>query len=102
MDFEGSYEVLFVTNVFDLYIFNNGTTALLKFFEILMEIHFVSLFFPNERNISTSLLMIQLKCTVVHFANQNSSPIKKPYLRAVEYTISFFFFRFFIYVYFNM
>ena len=44
--------------------------------------------------------MIHLKCTVTHYANLNSSPINKPYLRAVEYAISFFF-RFLIYVYFN-
>ena len=31
MDFEGSYEVLYVTNSFDLNTFDNETTALLKF-----------------------------------------------------------------------
>ena len=44
----------------------------------------------NERNIRTSLLMIHLKCAAVHYANLNSSSINKPYLRAVEYAISFF------------
>ena len=31
--------------------------------------HFVSLFFLNERNITTPLLMIHLKPTSVHYAN---------------------------------
>ena len=88
-----------VTNIFDLHIFYNETTALLKFFEISKEMHFVSLFFLNERNITTSLAMIHLKCTVAHFANVNSSSIKKLYLWAVEYAISLFLFL--IYVYFN-
>ena len=61
--------------------------------------HFVSLFFLNERNIPASFLTIHLKCAVVHYAHLNSSSINKPYLRAVEYTISFF--RFLIYRYFN-
>ena len=58
--------------------------------------HFVSLLFLNERNITTSLLMIHLKCTVVHYSNLNSSSVNKPLfkLRAVEYAISFFFFDF--------
>ena len=88
-----------VTNIFDLHIFYNETTILLKFFEISKEMHFVSLFFLNERNITTSLAMIHLKCTVAHFANVNSSSINKLYLWAVEYTISLFLFL--IYVYFN-
>ena len=61
--------------------------------------HFVSLFFLNERNIPASLLMIHLECAIVHYANLNSSSINKPYLRTVEYAISFF--RFLIYGYFN-
>ena len=34
-------------------------------------------FFLNERNITTSLLMIYLKCTFAHYANLNSRPINK-------------------------
>ena len=45
MDFEGSYKVLLVTNIFDLHIFGNETTALLESFEICTEMHFASLFF---------------------------------------------------------
>ena len=51
----------YITSIFDLHIFDNETTALLKFFEISTEMHFVSLFFLNERNIATSPLMIHLK-----------------------------------------
>ena len=50
-------------------------TVLLNFFEISTEMHFVSLFFLNERNITISLFMTHLKGTVE--------------------------FRFLIYVYFN-
>ena len=39
----------YVTNIFD-----NETVALLKFFKICTEMHFVSLFFLNERNITAS------------------------------------------------
>ena len=81
-----------VTNIFDLHTFDNKATALLKLFGICLEIHFVSLFFVNERNITISLLMIHLKCAVVHNANLNSSCINKPFLNiwVVEYAISFF------------
>ena len=91
----------YITHVFDLHTFGNETTAFLNFFEISTEMHFVSLFFLNERNITTSILMIHLKCTVVHCANLNSSFINKTYLGAVKYAISLGFFHFLIYVYFN-
>ena len=61
---------------------------------------FVSLFFLNERNITTSLLMIHLKCTVVHYSNLNSSSINKLFLNYERLSI-FFFFQFLIYVHFN-
>ena len=77
----------YVTNIFDLHTFDNETTTLLKFLEVFAEIHFVSLFFLNERNVTNSLEMIHLKCTVVHYTNLNSSSINKPYLRAVVYAI---------------
>ena len=38
----------YVTNIFDLQIFDNETLVLLKLFETCMKMHFVSLFFPNE------------------------------------------------------
>ena len=83
-------KVYYVQNVFDLHTFDNETTHLLKSFEISTEMHFISLFSLHEGNITISLLMIHLKCAVVHCANLNSSPLDKHYLRAVEYAISFF------------
>ena len=68
----------YATNIFDLHIFDNKTTAFLKLFEISTEIHFVSLIFLNERNITTLLLMIYLNYIVLHYANLNSSSINKP------------------------
>ena len=83
-------KLFYVTIIFDLDTFGNETKVLLKFFETSMEMHFVSLFFLNERNVATSLLMIYLKCTVVHYANLNSSFLNKHYLRTVEYALLFF------------
>ena len=79
----------YITNIVDIHTSANETTALLKFFQISTEMHFVSLFFVSERNTATLLLMVHLKCTVAHYANLNSRPINKPYLRAVEYAIFF-------------
>ena len=73
--------------------------SFLEFFEISTEIHSVSLSFLNERKIITSLLMIHLKCAVVRYSNLNSRSINKPYLRAVEYDISFFFDFLFIFIF---
>ena len=89
----------YFANVFDLFTFGNETTALLKIFEISTEMHSVSLFSLNERNVTTSLLMVLLKFTIVHYANLNSGPVNKHYLRVV-YAL-FAFFRFLVYVYFN-
>ena len=89
-----------VTNIFYLFTFDKETTAPLKFFETFTEMHFVSLFIQRERNITSSLLMIHLKCTVVYYDNINSSSINKPDLWAFKYDF-FFFFRFLIYVPFN-
>ena len=71
----------YVKNIFDLHIFENEMATPLNFFEICTDIHFVSLFFLNERNITTSLLMIHLKCTVVHYANLNWSSMTKSFLK---------------------
>ena len=78
-------------------------TALLKNFEISTEMYFVSILFVDERNITTSLLMIHLKCAVVHYVNLNSSSTNNLYLRTVEYVISFsfFFFEIIFCIYFN-
>ena len=99
---KGSYmKFFYVTNIFDLDIFDNETASLLKFLEICTEMHFVSLFFLKERNIATSLLMICLKCTAVHYANLNSSFINKPFLNYELQNMLFPFFRFLIDIYFN-
>ena len=90
----------YVTNIFDLHTFENEMTVFLEFFKISTEIDFVSMYFLNERNITTSLLMMHLKRTVAHYAYLNPSFINKPYLRAFEYAISCFF-LFLIYDYFN-
>ena len=66
--------------------------------EICTEMHFVS-FLLNERNITTSLLMIHLKRTVLHYSNLNSSSINTPFLNYGP--LNTFFFRFLIYVCFN-
>ena len=88
----------YVTNIFDLHIFDNETAAFLfiYLFEICPDMYFVSLFFLNERNITTSLLMTKLKCTVVHYANLNSSFKSKPFLNYVPLNILFFFFFLFL------
>ena len=55
--------------------------------------HFVSLFFINEKNIATFLLMIHLKCTV-HYASLNSSSVNKPFLNYGLLNVLFRFFYF--------
>ena len=77
-------------------------------------LHFAFTIFPNFKwlllkilyrisrvLITTSLLMIHWKCTVVHYANLNSSSINKPFLNYGLLNMLFCFFRFLIYVYFN-
>ena len=44
-------------------------------FQISDEMHYVSLFFLNERNVTTSLLMLILYWAVAHYANLSSSSI---------------------------
>ena len=94
IDFQGSYEFLTHHKYFDLHAFDNEMTALVKRFKISTEMHFVSLFFLNEKYITASLFMIHLKCVVAHYANFSSTSINKSYLRAVKYTVSFAFFFF--------
>ena len=50
-------------------------SSLLIFFGLCSEMHFVSLFFLKKRNITRSLLMKHLKCTVVHCVNLIPSSI---------------------------
>ena len=58
------------------------------------EMYFVSLFLLNERNIATSLLMIHLKCIVVHYADLNSSSLNKLFLNYGSSNMPFYFFDF--------
>ena len=69
-----------ITNIFDLRSFDNETATLSNFFKIWTEMHIVSLFFLNQKNIATPILIIHLKFTVVHYANLNSSSKNKPFL----------------------
>ena len=85
--------------LFSFLFFSKGycqTTGLFNFFEICKEIHFISLFFLNERNIATSLLMAHSKCAILHYANLNSSYINKLLLnyRPLKILFLFFFFNF--------
>ena len=60
---------------------------------------FVYLIFLNERNITTLLLTIHLKCTVVHYTKLDSSSANKLFLNYGPLNILFRFSRFLNYVY---
>ena len=73
-------------------------------FKIFWSLHgnaFCFFIFLKERNITTSLLMIHLKCSIVHYANLNSSSIDKPFLNYWPLNMLSRFFRFLVYNYFN-
>ena len=97
MDFERSFGVLLRQKHFDIDILCHEMLTLFIFFEISTKMHFTSLLFLNQRKITTSLLMIDLKCTVVHYANLNLSFINKPFLNYGCWICYFVFFIFFIY-----
>ena len=74
-------------------IFNDGT---FKFFWNLQGYAFCFfIFFQNEWNITTSLFVIHLKCTAVHYAKLNSSSKNKPFL---NYELLNMLFHFFIFI----
>ena len=77
-----------MSQIFLIYTFL--TMKFIYLFEICPDIYFVSLFFLNERNITTSFLTTQLKCTVVHYANLNSSFKNKPFINYVPLNMLFF------------
>ena len=64
--------------------------------EICTKMHFVSLFFLNERNITTSFLMIHSKCTVEQYSNLNSNSMNQPCLNYRPSNTLFLLFRFLI------
>ena len=91
----------YVTNIFELQICDNETARLFIFLKFARICTLFLDFFHNERNITASLLVIHLKCTVAHYANLNSSSKNKPFLNYGSLNMLFRFFRFLIYVYFN-
>ena len=63
-----------VTNICDLKLIDNETTAVLIFcFEICREERFAFQILSDEGNIKTSILLILLKCIVVGYSNGNES-----------------------------
>ena len=82
----------YVTNIFGLHIFDKETVILLNFFEICTEMLFVSLFVLIKRNITTPLLRIHLKYSVVSYSIQNSSSISRLFLnyRSLNMLVLFF------------
>ena len=91
----------YVRNIFELQICDNETATLFIFLKFARICTLFLYFFQNESNIATSLLMIHLKCTVVHYADLNSSTKNKPFLNYGSLNTLFCFFQFLIYVYFN-
>ena len=90
----------YLTNISDLHIFDTEMVALLQFFEICTDMHFVFIF-SKSKNITNSLLMLHLKCTVAHYDSLNSSLTNKPFLNHGSLNMLFCFFGFLIYIYFN-
>ena len=91
--------VISTANIFDLHILENETAALFFFFNL--HGYAFWLFFRNERKMTASLLMIHLKCTLVHYTNLNWSSENKLFLNYGSLNMLFCFFQFLIYVYFN-
>lgn len=80
MDFKGSY--LYVTNIFDLHIFDKEKEVFLKLLEtswnfFARKFILFLYFFLDEISNTNSLLIIHLERTFVHFGNLNSSFISK-------------------------
>ena len=101
MNFESCYKLLLHHNYFWSKNFWQWNDSPFKIFWNLHGHAFCFFIFSIWKNTTTLLLMIHLKCTVVHFANLNSSSINKPFLNCVASDVLFLFFQFLIYVYFN-
>ena len=91
----------YITNIFELQICDNETARLFIFLKFARICTLFLDFFHNERNITASLLVIHLKCTVAHYANLNSSSKNKPFLNYGSLNMLFRVFQFLKYVYFN-
>ena len=105
----------YATNIFDLQIFDNEkTNYFLKFAQnpffflnqrnvttsfLMIECVFFSLSFLNERNIKTSFLIIHLKCTVVYHINLSSSSINKSFSNDESRRICYFVFFDFLFMF---
>ena len=90
-------KLYFVTNIFDIQIFDNGTRPPQTFLKLSRKSFFFSLFSLSERNVTIPLLMIHLKCTIVNYADQISSSISiRFYIRGRR--LYYFVFLFLIYV----
>ena len=105
----------YATNIFDLQIFDNEkTTYFLKFaqnpfffsqskkcYNLFFDdrMRFFSLIFLNERNITTSILIIHLKCTVVYHINLSSSSINKSFSNDESRRICYFVFFDFLFMF---
>ena len=91
----------YVTNIFDLHIFENETAPLLIVLFIVYGYAFRFFIFSKWKNMTVSHLMIHWKCTVVYYTNLNWSSKSKPFLNYGQLNMLFCFFRFLIYFYFN-
>ena len=86
----------YVTNFFDLHSFDGPFKSFWNFHQ-----NAFCFFIFSKCKKHYNLTYNSTTWIVVHYANINSSSINKPYLRAVEYAISFFSFFSIFYVYFN-
>ena len=83
--YHGFQKFYYVPSSFDLYIFEMKQQTFPNFWRF-------AHFFLNERNITTSILMIHLKFTVVHYANLSPRSMNKLFL---NYRLSHMLYRFF-------
>ena len=89
--FWGFLVISTTSQVFLIYTFSTMKYPF-DFFEICTDMDLVSLSFLNEKNITTSLLMMHLKYTVVHYTKLNSSFKNKPFLNYGSFDMLFRFF----------
>ena len=87
--YNGFWGFLVISTMSQLFLIHAFVTI---FLEIARTCILFFYFSQNERNITTSLLMIHLKCTIVHYANLNSRSKNKLFL---NYGLLNMLFRFF-------
>ena len=94
----------YITNIFDLQIFDNETAVLLFYFLFFWNLHgnaFCFFIISKWKKYYNLPFDDTFKCTVLHYANLNSSSINKPFLNYGPLSMLFRFFRFLIYLYFK-